>query len=130
MELETYKPTDELAKLSERIDGLTGANLLPWQAKADWFETDEELILVLDAPGANPNAFEVHHDGEYLNVSGERDQMNYGQARVSERPQGQFERKLQIPEPIQPGSGTAQYRAGLLELRFKKLHKTITVEPG
>ena len=129
MELQTWKPLSDLANIRERIEQLSGSAGV-WHPAADWFETDDDLILVLDAPGVNPDSLEIAHDGDTLIVAGEREAQDYGEARVSERPKGRFERNLQPPEGVEPGSAVAQYRAGQLEVRFRKLGRTITVEPG
>lgn len=128
MDLQTWKPLAELAGVRERIEKLKGTG--GWIPAADWYETDDDLLLVLDAPGVDPSSFEIAHDGDDLTVAGTREQHEYGQARVSERPQGTFQRALRVPEPVEPGSAVAQYRAGQLEVRFSKMNRTITVEAG
>lgn len=128
MDIQTWKPLSELAGVRERIEKLKGTTT--WTPAADWYETDDDLILVLDAPGVDPSSLEIAHDGDDLTVAGTREQQEYGQARVSERPQGTFQRALRVPEPVEPGSAVAQYRAGQLEVRFSKMNRTITVEAG
>lgn len=128
MDLQTWKPLAELAGVRERIEKLKGSST--WTPAADWFETDDDLILVLDAPGIDPASLEIAHDGDDITLAGTRETQEYGQPRVSERPQGTFQRTLHVPEPVEPGSAVAQYRAGQLEVRFSKMNRTITVEPG
>jgi HSP20 family protein len=129
MELKTWKPLADLASIRERVSQLTQTSNV-WAPAADWFETDDDLILVLDAPGCDPDSFEIAHDNESLTVAGTREVQEFGEARRRERPEGTFQRSLEVPESIEPGSAVAQYRAGQLEVRFRKLGRTITVEPG
>lgn len=129
MDLQTWKPIDQLAKIRERIEKLskgTGA----WTPAADWFESDDDLILVLDAPGLDMNSLEIAHDGTQIDLRGTRESQAYGASLTLERPIGTFERSLEIPQAVEAGSAVAQYRAGQLEIRFSKLSRTITIEPG
>ncbi len=128
MDLQTWKPLTELAGVRERIEKLKGPSA--WTPAADWFETDDDLILILDAPGVDASSLEIAHDGDDITVVGTREVQQYGHALVAERPQGTFQRTLRVPEPVEPGSAVAQYRAGQLEVRFSKLNRTITVEAG
>jgi HSP20 family protein len=129
MELKTWKPLADLASIRERVSQLTQTSNV-WAPAADWYETDDDLILVLDAPGCDPDSFEIAHDNESLTVAGTREAQEFGEARRRERPEGTFQRSLEVPESVEPGSAVAQYRAGQLEVRFRKLGRTITVEPG
>lgn len=129
MELETWKPINQLSKIRERIEKLgTGTGI--WTPAADWFESDDDLILVLDAPGIDMTALEIAHDGAHVSIRGKRENQSYGTGLTLERPLGVFERELEIPLAVQADSAVAQYRAGQLELRFSKLARTITIELG
>jgi HSP20 family protein len=129
MDLDTWKPINQLSKIRERIEKLgTGTGV--WSPAADWFESDDDLILVLDAPGIDMNTLEIRHDGELVSIRGGRENQNHGTGLKLERPMGVFERELEIPLAVQSDSAVAQYRAGQLEIRFAKLSRTITIEPG
>jgi HSP20 family molecular chaperone IbpA len=129
MDLETWKPINQLSKIRERIEKLgTGTGV--WSPAADWFESDDDLILVLDAPGIDMTALEIVHDGELVSIRGRREKQTYGISLKLERQMGEFERELEIPLAVQADSAVAQYRVGQLELRFAKLSRTITIEPG
>jgi HSP20 family protein len=128
MELQTWQPLAQLAKLRERVTQVS--RVAGWRPAADWFETDKDLVLVLDAPGLDMQHLEIAHDAQTIAISGEREAQQYGQLRQSERPQGVFQREFEIPVAVEPGSAVAQYRAGQLEVRFRKLGDTITVRAG
>lgn len=128
MDIQAWKPINELASVRERIEKLASANA--WNPPADWFETDDDLILVMDVPGVEPSSLEIAHDGDTVTLAGMRATQEYGQPRSQERPRGSFQRTLRVPEAIEPGSAVAQYRAGQLEVRFHKMARTITIEPG
>jgi HSP20 family protein len=128
MELQSWQPLAQLAKIRERVSQVS--QIAGWRPASDWFETEEDLVLVMDAPGLDMTHLEIAHDGQRLVVSGEREPQRYGEARLSERPKGSFQRDLEIPTTVEPGSAVAQYRAGQLEIRFRKLVNTITVSGG
>jgi HSP20 family protein len=128
MELQSWQPLAQLAKIRERVSQVS--QLAGWRPASDWYETDEDLVLVMDAPGLDMSRLEIAHDGQRLVVSGEREPQRYGETRTSERPKGAFQRELEIPASVEPGSAVAQYRAGQLEIRFHKLVNTITVSGG
>jgi HSP20 family protein len=129
MDLDTWKPINQLSKIRERIEKLgTGTGI--WTPAADWFESDDDLILVLDAPGIDMGTLEIAHDNELVSIRGGRENQTYGTGLKLERPMGTFERELEIPLAVQADSAVAQYRVGQLEIRFAKLSRTITIEPG
>jgi HSP20 family molecular chaperone IbpA len=128
MELQTWQPLAQLAKIRERVTQISHA--AGWRPATDWFENAEDLVLVMDAPGLDMNGLEIAHDGQRIVISGSREQQRYGEIKVTERPGGTFQRDLEIPLQVEPGSGVAQYRAGQLEIRFRKLVNTITVSGG
>jgi HSP20 family protein len=98
-----------------------------WQPAADWFESDDDLVLVIDAPGIDARSIAMSHDGQEITIAAQREASHYGQSRSTERPQGGFQRSMRIPEPVEPGSAAAQYRLGQIEVHFRKLGRTITV---
>jgi len=121
-----HRPLNTLALIRERVEQI--ASPAPaWTPFADWFETADDLILVMDVPGVEPESLELAHDGEAVILAGRRASQPWGEPRVSERPRGLFERSLALPEPVEPGSAEAQYRNGQLEVKFRKLGRTITV---
>ncbi len=129
MDLDTWKPINQLSKIRERIEKLAGGTGI-WTPAADWFESDDDLILVLDAPGIDMGTLEIAHDAELVSIRGGRENQTYGVSVKLERPSGVFERELEIPLAVQSDSAVAQYRVGQLEIRFAKLSRTITIEPG
>ncbi|MFC6591128.1 Hsp20/alpha crystallin family protein [Deinococcus lacus] len=94
-----------------------------WPA-ADWVDEGTHLSLFLDVPGVEPERLEMQDDGETLTLAGERPELP-GNLIYQERRSGPFARTLNFPEPVVPGSGQAQLSAGVLRVRFEKLHPTI-----
>lgn len=137
MNIKRWQPK-ELEKVREKVELLSdlskkGANRFLasgalWLPPADWFQTESDLVLVIDAPGIDPSSFELVHDGQEVVIAGRRLVENFGEPLQCERPVVGFERRFELPEEVEPGSAEAQYRLGLLEIRFRKLGNTITVE--
>ncbi len=126
MELQSWQPLSQLAKIRERVAQIS--QRAGWSPSADWFESDDDLLLVLDAPGLDMNLLEIAHDGNMISVIGTREDQTFGTRLHGERALGSFQRNLEIPLAVEAGSVVAQYRAGQLEIRFRKLGRTITVD--
>ncbi len=129
MDLQTWKPINELAKIRERVEKLSSGTGV-WTPAADWFESDDDLVLVLDAPGLDMNTLEITHDATQIDLRGTRENNSFGTGLKLERPTGSFERSLEIPQAVEANSAVAQYRSGQLEIRFSKSSRTITIEAG
>jgi HSP20 family protein len=128
MEIQSWQPLSQLAKIRERVAQIS--QRAGWSPAADWFESDDAVLLVVDTPGLDMSLLELNHDGNALTISGTREDQGYGARLHGERPLGSFSRLLEIPVPVEPDSGVAQYRAGQLEIRFLKLGRTITIDAG
>ncbi len=128
MEIKSWQPLSQLAKIRERVAQVS--QRAGWSPAADWFESDDAVLLVLDAPGLDMSLLELNHDGNVLSISGTREDQGYGARLHGERPLGSFVRTLEIPIMVEADSGVAQYRAGQLEVRFRKVGRTITVDAG
>lgn len=115
---------NDLMQLREQVETLTAGGL--WEPAADWLETDDQLLLMLDAPGTEASGLDLSVDGDSLTVRGRRvDGELPGQLIERGRPGPVFERRLRFPREVVAGSGEASLRAGVLTIRFEKRHKTI-----
>lgn len=95
-----------------------------WQPAADWLDDGESLTLLLDVPGVDPERLEMQEDDGVVTVAGERP-APAGQVLQRERPAGAFSRTLALPVAVQPGSGEASLRGGVLTVRFRKALRTL-----
>ncbi|MFN3267388.1 MAG: Hsp20/alpha crystallin family protein [Deinococcales bacterium] len=125
MDIQTWQPLSQLAKIRERVSQIS--HRAGWSPAADWFASEEDLLLVLDAPGLDLSMLELSHDGNTITIEGSRENLDYGERLHGERPLGSFSRVFELPHPVETGSGVAQYRAGQLEVRFRRLGRTIDV---
>lgn len=72
----------------------------------DFHETDEELRVVADLPGAAKEDLDVQSDGEVLSIR------SSGGRRYDER--------VRLPVRVDETSATASYRNGVLEVTFDR----------
>ena len=99
----------------------------PWAPPVDVIETDEWLIVQLDAPGMRRDAIAVTLEADTLTISGERMAPDHPQRVLRcERPTGPFRRSFQIGVPIDTARVRATYRDGVLEVM---LPKAVATEP-
>jgi HSP20 family protein len=87
----------------------------------DVWETGDELVIELDAPGCLPENLAAEVVDNQLVVSGERTQTDGASRRYrSERWQGRFVRTFLVPPGVDNSSIKAEYVAGVLRLRVPK----------
>ena len=103
----TSTPEDEI----ERAD---------WVPAADVYEDEREYTLALDLPGIERGSLEVNLDDGRLVIRGSRAAAGGAKARRAERPQGRFVRSFSLPDAVDRGSITADYKDGVLVLHLPK----------
>lgn len=91
-----------------------------WVPAADVYENDSEYTLALDLPGIDRSALEVNLDDGRLVIRGTRAASEGSRARRAERPQGRFVRSFSLPDVVERGSITADYKDGVLLLHLPK----------
>jgi HSP20 family protein len=118
---------DELDAMGEQISrafGLRPASsgqFRGWVPPVDVWETGDELVIELDAPGCLPENLAAEVVDNQLVVSGERTQNGEAQRRYrSERWQGRFVRTFLVPPGVDNSTIKAEYVAGVLRLRVPK----------
>ncbi|KUK10314.1 MAG: Molecular chaperone (Small heat shock protein)-like protein [Clostridia bacterium 41_269] len=91
--------------------------------KLDIYETQSQVVYILEVPGIDNDRLEVEIEGRNIRVSAPILNINPQEAsyRYQERQKGQLFRIMEIVPDVDPDSVTANVRNGLLELRFKKL---------
>jgi HSP20 family protein len=91
-----------------------------WVPAADVYEDEREYTLALDLPGIDRDALEVNLDDGRLVIRGSRAAAEGSRARRAERPQGRFVRSFSLPDAVERGSITADYKDGVLLLHLPK----------
>ncbi len=104
---------------------------------AEVSEEPDRVIVRLEAPGMEPEDFDVSVVDGYLVVRGEkrfRHVSREGHYHVMECAYGRFERALELPAPVDMGRARARYRRGVLTVELPKTAESrarrIAVQPS
>jgi HSP20 family protein len=93
-----------------------------WVPALDVCEHGETLRVVVELPEVTAASLtiEVHHG--VLTVRGTRTPLaEAGRFLRLERPQGSFERRIDLPRPVDTHQGRARLRAGVLTIEFPRV---------
>lgn len=88
-------------------------------------KTPQSIELYAFAPGLDPAKIEVNLERGVLTIAAERNsglppQDGKSTVHINERFAGRFRRVLSLPEDIDPGDVSAQYRDGVLHIQLKR----------
>jgi len=84
-------------------------------------ERDDEIIVRLEAPGLEPDDFDISVVNGLLAVRGEKRmerEQKRGQYHVMECAYGSFERTIPLPRSVEASGVKARYRRGVLTVRL------------
>ncbi|MDK9699506.1 MAG: Hsp20/alpha crystallin family protein [bacterium] len=107
-----------------------------WRPATDMFETDTEIILIIDLAGIDMAHTSLVQEGNTIKISGSREDVegfakrNYQLMEIS---YGPFEREFVLSSPVVQDSVEARYVNGIVTVRMKKLLQqtgTIHIEVG
>jgi HSP20 family protein len=99
---------------------MTAATFTP---KIDVSETDDELRIVAELPGIDPDEMEITLNDDVLTIRGEKETEEEEEDRdyhLVERTRGVFARMLRLPFPPDPGKVKAMFKDGLLTIVLPK----------
>lgn len=132
MALIRWEPVREMdtlqSEMNRLFDGFFGARAngaagRRWIPAMDLVETESDFVLRADLPGMREDDVVIEVKDNVLTVSGERkaehENRDEGYYRV-ERAFGGFSRSLTLPEGVDAESVTANFDAGVLEVRISK----------
>jgi HSP20 family protein len=89
--------------------------------RVDIYETDKELTLFADVPGARPEDVDLRYErGELLLHARVRDRARGGHVLLEEYEQGDFYRVFQIHESIDSARIAAECKNGVLAVHLPK----------
>ena len=92
-------------------------------------ETEDAIEVLLEAPGMNPEDFDIQVNRDQLLIRGSKQYASdrkEGRFHVTERAYGRFERLIPLPVEVDEDKASAHYRKGVLELT---LHKHASATP-
>jgi HSP20 family protein len=90
--------------------------------RTDIYEAGDDIILALDMPGINENAFEITLEKDILNVKGyvEVEDPDDYTLTLSEYETGDYERSFRVSDAIAKDKIEAVYKDGVLRLTLPK----------
>ncbi len=119
--------SDELDLLLDSCYPARRAFLRPaergWRPRTDMFETEEEIVIMIDIAGVSTNDFRLQLEGSQLVMRGLRREYSCQGKRKYYKMEidfGPFERRIDLPAPVDSERVTARYTQGFLEIRLPK----------
>jgi len=94
-----------------------------WKPPTDMFETETEIVVVMDIAGITTNDLSLRLNRNVLILRGLRREQSGGGKRKYYKMEidfGPFERRIELPAPIDPEGVIARYFQGFLEIRLPK----------
>jgi len=94
-----------------------------WQPAIDIFETDSEVVVLIELAGVSENEIEVTIQHNILTIRGIRKDIKRGIKRIYSQMEiawGPFERDIPLPSNVNVDKIKASYEAGILEVVLPK----------
>lgn len=105
-----------------------------WSPPVDVYESETEIVVIMDAAGVAPDSLNVVAEIKKVAVAGSRKLPldNLSRIHQLEIDYGRFERTVSLPVPVDVAKTTSSCKDGLLMIRLpKKIVKgTIKVQSG
>ncbi len=118
---------DDLDFLLDNYFPARRAYLMPaergWRPRTDMFETDTEIVIMVDIAGITTRDFRLQLEANQLILRGIRREYSCEGKRKYYKMEidfGPFERRIELPAPIDPDGVVARYSQGFLEIRLPK----------
>jgi HSP20 family protein len=92
---------------------------------AEVFDDDDRVVVRLEAPGLDKSDFDLQVVDNYLVVRGEKSiasERTEGRYHIQECAFGRFERAIALPDEVDTGKATAEYKKGVLRVELPKSH--------
>ena len=83
----------------------------------DIFENDDEIMVVADFPGVDPDKVDVHLEGGQIDIEGRQSPAT---EQAQALPALMFARSFRVPETVNPEGVTAELKNGVLRVHLKK----------
>ena len=123
--LTRFVPTPASDKGGADAGALWGRNGWGLMA-ADVLDTDDKLIVRIEAPGMRREDFTIEAHGDILTVRGEKrldHESTEAGYRVVQCAYGSFRREVKLPVPVLVDQTKASYRDGVLRIEMPKVER-------
>lgn len=124
MELRTWTPFDlerdwrffDFPRFAREITGLE------FRPSIDVVREEGEIVVTAELPGMDVEDIDVALDGDVLTIRGEKSEekeISEEDRYVHERTYGSFQRRITLPEGVDPDKMNATYEKGVLVVRVE-----------
>ncbi len=115
-------------RVNEEMAALHGA-LPQWSLLAgEVTETAREIVVNLEVPGMEKDAFDISVEGNQLLIYGEKHwvcESHDKRYHLMERAYGSFQRLISLPGAVDSAAAQASYKHGVLTIRLPKTADTV-----
>ncbi len=125
---EVYDVQQEMKKLLEYMGGAKPpiAHFAPsmWEPAVDVYETEDEIVALVELAGVNPSEVRIILDGRMLTIRGVREERAHHSRRIyhyMEIRKGLFERNLLLPAPVDESRSVSSMEDGCLKIILPKV---------
>ncbi|MGB4376028.1 MAG: Hsp20/alpha crystallin family protein [bacterium] len=125
-----WHPMQELDRLRQEMNRLfdwspawSRGMVSTWQPSLDIYQTDTEVVAMVEIPGVNPEDVDVTVTKNMLSVKGnlkQSDEVKEEGYFRSERRYGAFQRVVPLPAEVKSTETKASFKNGVLEIRMPK----------
>ena len=133
-ELAPWSPGDRWSNLRDELNsffelpfwsnsGRAGQLFTGWSPALDLYQSNDNLIAVVELPGMRKEGIEISLHNGTLTISGERKRessSNDDKAERTERYIGTFRRSIALPTRVDANKVSATYRDGILTVTLPK----------
>ena len=131
MALVHWQPSRDFGSLQQEVNRVFASFFDPpaagaptrWTPAMDLHDSGDAFVLSADLPGVSEEDITIDVEGDVLSVSGSRTldrRSDEGGTLRTERGFGSFQRRLTLPEGIDPERIEASFDRGVLEVRIPK----------
>lgn len=103
--------------------GAETAAAVAWMPKIDVKSKGDDIVVHVELPGIDPDEVDIEVTDGVLTIKGERKAEEEREDEgwiIRESSYGSFERSMVLPEGVDPGSISAEYTDGILEVHVPK----------
>lgn len=111
------------SETQDNDQAVAGRNVRWGLMAAEVFDDDEKVVVKLEAPGMEPDDFDIQISSDVLVVRGEKKfqrEKKKGNYHLMECAYGRFERAIPLPAEVDDTKSKASYEHGLLKITLPK----------
>ncbi len=122
------KAFNDMTKMFEAFEGPLSIRSMPRGTfpAINIYDNDSAILLTAEIPGLKPEDIDLTVVENSVTIRGSRQDSNGNENEKyyrRERPQGEFNRTVSLPEKVNPEAVTAEYKNGILTVTMPRVEK-------